>query len=51
MFYISTLDQMWFNFLNAGHYSIPYYFGKSRTCTFHFNETSILTDFTYNQED
>ena len=36
---------------NRGHYFIPYYFGKPRTGTFHFNEAGILTDFEYNQEN
>jgi outer membrane protein assembly factor BamE (lipoprotein component of BamABCDE complex) len=48
---VTSRGETWFYFFNAGHYFIPYYFGKPRTATFHFNEAGILTDFEYNQED
>jgi outer membrane protein assembly factor BamE (lipoprotein component of BamABCDE complex) len=48
---VTSRGETWFYFFNRGHYFIPYYFGKPRTATFHFNENGILTDFEYNQED
>jgi outer membrane protein assembly factor BamE (lipoprotein component of BamABCDE complex) len=48
---VTSRGETWFYFFNKGHYWIPYYFGKPRTSTFHFNENGILTDFEYNQED
>lgn len=48
---VTSRGETWFYFFNAGHYFIPYYFGKPRTATFHFNEAGVLTDFEYNQED
>lgn len=48
---VTSSGETWSYFFNKGHYFIPYYFGKPRTGTFHFNEAGILTDFDYNQED
>jgi outer membrane protein assembly factor BamE (lipoprotein component of BamABCDE complex) len=48
---VTSRGETWFYFFNKGHYFIPYYFGKPRTSTFHFNEAGILTEFEYNQED
>lgn len=48
---ITSSGETWFYFFNRGHYFIPYYYGKPRTGTFHFNEAGVLTDFEYNQED
>jgi outer membrane protein assembly factor BamE (lipoprotein component of BamABCDE complex) len=48
---VTSNGETWFYFFNRGHYFIPYYFGKARTATFHFNESGILTEFEYNQED
>ncbi len=48
---VTSRGETWFYFFNAGHYWIPYYFGKARTGTFHFNESGILTEFEYNHED
>jgi outer membrane protein assembly factor BamE (lipoprotein component of BamABCDE complex) len=48
---VTSSGETWSYFFNRGHYFIPYYFGKPRTGTFHFNEAGILTDFEYNQED
>src|SRR5690242_3551200 len=42
---VTSHGETWFYFFNRGHYFIPYYFGKPRTATFHFNEAGILTDF------
>lgn len=49
--HVTANGETWFYFFNKGHYWIPYYYGKPRTGTFHFNENGILTDFEYNQED
>ena len=48
---VTSRGETWFYFFNKGHYWIPYYFGKPRTSTFHFDEDGILTEFEYNQED
>jgi outer membrane protein assembly factor BamE (lipoprotein component of BamABCDE complex) len=48
---VTSRGETWSYFFNAGHYWIPYYFGKPRTGAFHFNEAGILTDFEYNHED
>lgn len=49
--HVSSRGETWSYFFNAGHYWIPYYFGKPRTGTFIFNEAGVLTEFEYNQED
>ena len=45
---LTSRGETWFYCFNAGHYFIPYYFGKPRTATFHLNEAGILIDFENN---
>jgi hypothetical protein len=47
---VASLGETWFYFFNPGRYFIPYYFGKSRRASFHFNEAGIFTDFEHNHE-
>lgn len=49
--HVTSHGETWSYFFNAGHYWIPYYFGKPRTGTFIFSERGMLTNFEYNQED
>ena len=43
--------ETWFYFFNAGHYWIPFYMGRPRTGTFHFNDAGVLTDFQYSRDN
>ncbi|PYJ09695.1 MAG: hypothetical protein DMF06_09025 [Verrucomicrobia bacterium] len=49
--HVTSRGEIWFYLFNRGHYFIPYYFGKPRTASFHFNGASILTECEYSQED